>query len=103
MDRKQRIDPAPGDDPGGYGSGRLDAFADPDCFDVTRTTKGNLTFGAGPHFCPGAVAARSLVGDVALPMIFDRLDGLRLAEGERPVEFGGWAFRGPLTVPVTWG
>jgi hypothetical protein len=32
-------------------------------------------------------------------MLFDRLPGLRLA-GDAP--FGGWAFRGPLRVPVTW-
>ncbi|MFT5979089.1 MAG: hypothetical protein ACI9AO_001943, partial [Ilumatobacter sp.] len=37
------------------------------------------------------------------PMIFNRLPGLRLADGPSPVEFGGWAFRGPLAVPVTWG
>ncbi len=88
-----------------FGSANRDEqwFDDPDRFDVTRTTKGNLTFGAGPHFCPGAAASRSLVGDVALPMIFDRLPGLRLADGPSPVEFGGWAFRGPLALPVTWG
>jgi cytochrome P450 len=88
-----------------FGSANRDEqwFDDPDRFDVTRTTKGNLTFGAGPHFCPGAAASRSLVGDVALPMIFNRLPGLRLADGPSPVEFGGWAFRGPLAVPVTWG
>ena len=33
-------------------------------------------------------------------MVFDCLDGLRLVEDSGPVEFGGWAFRGPLTVPV---
>jgi cytochrome P450 len=90
-----------------FGSANRDErwFEDPDRFDVIRATKGNLTFGAGPHFCPGAAASRSLVGDVALPMIFDRLDGLRLADddGASPVEFGGWAFRGPLAVPVAWG
>jgi cytochrome P450 len=87
-----------------FGSANRDEqwFADPDRFDVTRSTKGHLTFGAGPHFCAGAAASRSLVGDVALPMIFDRLDGLRLADGASPVEFGGWAFRGPLAVPMTW-
>lgn len=88
-----------------FGSANRDErwFDDPDRFDVTRDTKMALTFGAGPHFCAGAAASRSLVGDVALPMIFDRLDGLRLADGEDPVEFGGWAFRGPLSVPVAWG
>ena len=88
-----------------FGSANRDErwFDQPDRFDATRNTKMSLTFGAGPHFCAGAAASRSLVGDVALPMIFDRLDGLRLAPCRGPVEFGGWAFRGPLDMPVTWG
>ena len=53
-------------------------FDNPDDFDVTRDTAAALTFGAGPHFCAGAAASRSLVGDVALPRIFERLERLRL-------------------------
>lgn len=80
-----------------------DHFDDPDRFDVTRDSSAALTFGAGPHFCAGAAAARSLVGDVALPRLFDRLGPrLRLDEDADPVRFGGWAFRGPLGVPVRW-
>lgn len=78
-------------------------FNNPDDFDVTRDTSPGLTFGAGPHFCAGAAASRSLVGDVALPRIFERLERLRLDPSAPPVEFRGWAFRGPLSVPVTWG
>ena len=78
-------------------------FDNPDDFDVTRDTAAALTFGAGPHFCAGAAASRSLVGDVALPRIFERLERLRLDPIGPPVEFGGWAFRGPLSVPVSWG
>ncbi|MDP7066539.1 MAG: cytochrome P450 [Acidimicrobiales bacterium] len=78
-------------------------FTEPDRFDVTRDTSAALTFGAGPHFCAGAAASRSLVGDVALPKIFERLEGLRLDVQASPVQFGGWAFRGPLSVPVSWG
>lgn len=83
-------------------------FDDPDRFDVTRDTKMALTFGAGPHFCAGAAASRSLVGDVALPRLFERLGSeLRLdrgagSDGLEPVRFDGWAFRGPLSVPVRW-
>ena len=88
-----------------FGSANRDErwFDEPHRFDVTRNTKMSLTFGAGPHFCAGAAASRSLVGDIALPMVFDRLDRLRLADGDTPVEFGGWAFRGPLSLPVVWG
>lgn len=77
-----------------------DHFDRGDEFDITRNTRASLHFGAGPHFCAGAAASRSLVGDVALPKLFERLPDLRLA-GEVP--FGGWAFRGPLTMPVAWG
>ena len=78
-------------------------FDHPNDFNVTRDTTAALTFGAGPHFCAGAAASRSLVGDVALPRIFERLKGLRLDANATAVEFRGWAFRGPLSVPVSWG
>tara|TARA_B100002049_G_scaffold235089_1_gene218734 strand:- start:1648 stop:2817 length:1170 start_codon:yes stop_codon:yes gene_type:complete len=88
-----------------FGSGNRDEqyFDEPDRFDVTRDTTASLHFGAGPHFCAGAAASRSLVGDVALPKIFERLDNLEIDLGNAPVEFGGWAFRGPLRLPVNWG
>jgi cytochrome P450 len=84
-----------------FGSAGRDAghFTDPDRFDLHRDTGPALTFGAGPHFCAGAAAARCLIVDVALPMLFARLPGLRLAGEAR---FHGWAFRGPITVPVAW-
>ncbi|SHI40446.1 hypothetical protein SAMN05444000_10156 [Shimia gijangensis] len=84
-----------------FGSGNRDAahFKHPDVFDVTRDVGPSIAFGAGPHFCAGAWAARSLIADVALPMIFERLPDLRLA-GDVP--FGGRAFRGPLSMPVAW-
>ena len=85
-----------------FGSGNRDdtAFDDPDVFDPRRAVTGSLAFGAGPHFCAGAAAARSLVADVALPMLFERFPDLAL---DGPVEFAGWAFRGPLAVPVKLG
>ncbi|MDU8928646.1 cytochrome P450 [Alisedimentitalea sp. MJ-SS2] len=84
-----------------FGSGNRDetVFDRPELFDMTQNVAPSIAFGAGPHFCAGAWAARSLISDVALPMIFDRLPGLKL-EGE--TEFGGWAFRGPLSMPVAW-
>lgn len=84
-----------------FGSGNRDetVFEKPDQFDMTRNHTASIAFGAGPHFCAGAWVARSLIGDVALPMIFDHLSELRLT-GE--TEFGGWAFRGPLSMSVAW-
>ena len=72
-------------------------FEDPDQFDITRNTQAAISFGAGPHFCAGAAASRFLISEVALPLAFVELPGLRLT-GE--VSFAGWAFRGPLTMPV---
>lgn len=74
-------------------------FEKPDVFDITQSASASIAFGAGPHFCAGAWAARCLIADVALPLLFSRLEGLRL-NGE--TEFGGWAFRGPLAMPVVW-
>lgn len=84
-----------------YGSGNRDAsvFPDPDRFDVTRDVGPSLAFGAGPHFCAGAWASRALVAGVALPKLFARLHALRL---DGPTPFAGWAFRGPLKMPVAW-
>lgn len=76
-------------------------FEAPDRFDVTRDTAKSMAFGAGPHFCAGAWASRTMIADVALPTLFDRLQNLRLSGGA-PVPFGGWAFRGPLGMPVAW-
>ena len=74
-------------------------FEAPERYDILRDTSPALSFGAGPHFCAGAAAARALICEIALPRLFSRLPGLRLA-GE--VEFAGWAFRGPRAVPVSW-
>lgn len=84
-----------------FGSaGRDEAhFTRADEFDIFRDTGKALTFGAGPHFCAGAAAARCLITEVALPMLFERLPALELVG---PAPFHGWAFRGPLRVPVRW-
>lgn len=84
-----------------FGSANRDeaVFDQPDRFDITRDTAAAITFGAGPHFCAGAAAARCLITEIALPRLFARLPDLRLA-GD--VDFHGWAFRGPVRVPVAW-
>ncbi|GAB4587869.1 cytochrome P450 family protein [Nocardia sp. IFM 10818] len=52
---------------------------DADEFDVTRPTANrNISFGYGPHICPGAALAR-LEAAIGLPALFDRFPGLRLA------------------------
>ena len=41
----------------------------------------------------------ALIAEVALPLLFDAIPDLELA-GDVP--FAGWAFRGPLSVPICW-
>jgi cytochrome P450 len=77
-----------------------DVFDHADQFDITRDTSSAIPFGAGPHFCAGAAAARTLVAQVAAPTLFARFPDLRL---DGPVRAHGWAFRGPLNAPVAWG
>jgi len=82
-----------------FGSGNRDSdvFKHPNLFDLSRNTSKSLSFGAGPHFCAGAAASRMLIGDVALPRLFERFPNIRVAG---PVQFTGWAFRGPVQLPV---
>ncbi len=86
-----------------FGSANRDEkhFVNGELFDVRRDASRSIAFGAGPHFCAGAWASRSMLADVALPTIFARLKNLRLL-GDEPVRIGGWAFRGLLNLPVTW-
>lgn len=52
---------------------------DADEFDVTRpSAPRNITFGYGPHICPGAALAR-LEAAIALPALFERFPNLSLA------------------------
>lgn len=74
-------------------------FVLPDNFDATRGNVQAIPFGAGPHFCAGAAAARSMIADVALPLLFQRLPGITL-DPTVPVRVSGWAFRGLQNLPV---
>ncbi|MFF5639011.1 cytochrome P450 [Streptomyces sp. NPDC012825] len=52
---------------------------DADAFDVTRSAPiRHMTFGHGPHICPGAALSRVEAG-IALPALFARFPRLRLA------------------------
>ncbi|MGL4322322.1 MAG: cytochrome P450 [Paracoccaceae bacterium] len=52
---------------------------DPGVFRPSRAIKPHASFGAGLHFCVGAPLAR-LELQIALPILFQRLPGLRLTE-----------------------
>ncbi|UWQ92030.1 cytochrome P450 [Rhodobacteraceae bacterium M382] len=85
-----------------FGSGNRDeaVFDSPERFNIHQNCSAAISFGAGPHFCAGAWISRVLIADVALPMLFAQFPNLAL-DGE--TSFGGWAFRGPLSMPVVWG
>lgn len=70
-------------------------------FDLNRPQAQHLAFGSGPHFCLGAWMARMLVGEMAVPALFETLPNLRL-DPAQPAVWGGWVFRGPLSLPVHW-
>jgi cytochrome P450 len=76
-------------------------FAQPDEYDPQRADVGkHLAFGKGIHFCIGAPLAR-LELTVALPLLLQRLPGLRAGEeaGEREEVFFARGFR---TLHVRW-
>ncbi|MFI6518957.1 cytochrome P450 [Spirillospora sp. NPDC050679] len=76
-------------------------FPDPDRFDVRRANAGDhVAFAHGPHFCFGAHLAR-LEARTALRALLERLPGLRLEPGRRPVP-QGLVFRKPARLPVVW-
>jgi unspecific monooxygenase len=58
------------------------AFTDPERLDLRRVRNPHVSFGAGVHFCVGAPLAR-LELRTALPILFERLPGLRLAAAAR--------------------
>lgn len=74
-------------------------FKDANRFDPFRTDGANVSFGAGIHFCIGAPLARIEL-QVAMKTLFERLPGLRLAEG--PVYKDVYHFHGLDTLRVEW-
>lgn len=76
-------------------------FERPASFDIGRPKKTHLAFGSGVHLCAGAWAARVSVGEVAVPLLYRELPGLR-SDPRRPAEWKGWVGRGLTSLPVTW-
>ncbi|MGC2942163.1 cytochrome P450 [Brevibacterium sp. FAM 24638] len=72
-----------------------------DRFDIHREVKPHLAFSKGTHVCLGNWAARAEIAEVALPLLFNSLEGLHIDES-RETTVGGWVFRGMLSLPVTW-
>jgi cytochrome P450 len=88
-----------------YGAANRDParYPNPGLFDPTRPTQGGATahasFGGGIHFCLGAPLAR-LELQVALPILFRALPGIRLAEIPRYRDV--YHFHGLEALRATW-
>lgn len=74
-------------------------FAAPDRFLPERDEGPHLSFGAGLHFCIGAPLARIEL-QVALPVLFDRLPGLALADKPRLAD--SYHFHGLERLDLVW-
>ncbi|HEY8982049.1 MAG TPA: cytochrome P450, partial [Streptomyces sp.] len=77
------------------------AFNNPDTLDITREADRHLAFGHGLHHCLGQSLARAEL-QIALPMLFERLPGLRLAKEPEEFAFEGRAVHGVERLPVMW-
>ncbi|MFC8347056.1 cytochrome P450 [Streptomyces sp. NPDC057280] len=79
-----------------------DVFAFPETIDFTRSPNPHVSFGFGPHYCPGGMLAR-LESELLVDALLDRLPDLRLAVPADQVPFKkGALIRGPEALPVTW-
>jgi cytochrome P450 len=74
-------------------------FERADVFDPWRSDGGNVSFGAGIHFCIGAPLARLELA-TSLRLLFERLPALRLAGDPRYRDI--YHFHGLDAVDVTW-
>ena len=77
------------------------AFDDPDALDVTRDARRHLAFGHGLHQCVGQSLARAEL-QIGLPILFERLPGLRLAADPEEFMLRGGTVHGVSELPVTW-
>ncbi|WP_343917911.1 cytochrome P450 [Agrococcus citreus] len=77
----------------------VDLIDRPDEYDTSRGSRGHLGFGSGSHLCAGRWAAKSIVGDVALPRLYQRFPKLRV-DDSRSTVWDGWVFRGITSLPV---
>ncbi|WP_406174649.1 cytochrome P450 [Streptomyces sp. NBC_00996] len=73
-------------------------FADPDRYDAFRADPGDLAYGCGRHFCPGALLAR-LTAEHGLHALLTALPDLRWVPGFRPAP-QGLISRSPRTLLV---
>jgi cytochrome P450 len=78
-------------------------LADPSLWPAVfdETVRWLSPIGMYPHLCAGRWAARISIGEIAVPLLYDRLPGLR-TDARRQEQWYGWVFRGLTTHPITW-
>lgn len=77
-----------------------DVFDDGERFNVFRQNNAHQSFGSGPHHCAGAQISRQTVGAIMLPTLFERFPNMTLTNPDA-VQWRGFGFRGPISLPVT--
>ena len=76
-------------------------FDHPERFDIGRQGSKHLSFGLGPHYCPGAPLAR-LEAQISISTLLNRLPNLRLTDGAQ-MKFGpNNFFRGLEALPLVF-
>lgn len=63
-----------------------DVFPDPEAIDFSRAPNPHVSFGFGPHYCPGGMLAR-LESELLVDALLDRVPGLKLAVPPDQVPF----------------
>ena len=76
-----------------------DLYEDGEAFIVGREWNPHQSFGNGPHFCLGAHVARRAIGQIMLPILFDRFPDMTLPD-PGAVIWRGFGFHGPTCLPV---
>jgi cytochrome P450 len=76
-----------------------DLYENGHLYDAFRPKGPHQAFGNGPHFCQGTHVARRMIGQILLPVLFDRFPNMRLAD-PLGVRFVGFGFRGPQRLDV---
>lgn len=76
-----------------------DLYEDGESYNVYRAKCRHQAFGNGPHMCQGNRVARHAVGEIMLPLLFDRFPKLSIPD-ESKVVWRGFGFRGPVQIPV---
>jgi cytochrome P450 len=77
-------------------------FADPDTFDLGRSSSAHLALGRGIHFCLGALLAR-VEGRVVLNILLDRYRSLRTIPDDPPEFLSAPLMTGFRKLPISLG